>query len=193
MVQKRRKRGFTLLEVLVVLGIGAIVLAFVAGIGFVLMRGSKTESEYQVMSAVAQDVVRKFSTLPNYTGLNNAMMIASEAISKDRIVDQTNSLISHPFDDNGRIYLGYNGANPRQWVLIYQNLPASVCIELTKRFRPDNLSSLYITTTAITPAANGATTLPGSGAILANDPNFVSLTNTACSQATNVHIAWVLR
>lgn len=170
-LRTRKQRGFTLIEMVVVLALIA------AGIGFIISRSSsasqtsKVQAEVGNLQSVTTKVKSTFASRPNYTGATTAFLLAQGAFPTSMVNGAT---VVNTWGGNVTVAAGAGNTSVD---ITYAGVPSASCIELvaassrnfnevtvgaTKTMNGAAVADLTATQTACTAAATASITFNAS-------------------------------
>ncbi len=116
---KDRQSGFTLLELLLVVGVGALLL--IGGIATyrLVTEGNKVSDGTRLLLQIKQEAQNLYQNQSSYDGISTAVMIGLGAIPDSG---------KHPF--NGDITVEPSGTNDSNFTVTFEDVPENPCIKL---------------------------------------------------------------
>jgi prepilin-type N-terminal cleavage/methylation domain-containing protein len=177
MAAKRRKRGFSLLELAMVMGIGVLIAVGVM-MFFTQANTSKNTQEALTQVAAIQQAARSlYGGQPVYTGLVNKVLIDTKALPIKMVNGTTGlrnafsgAVVVAAADSGGGTASGFS--------VSFAGIPQDACVKMAASDLGRGLYSVQV---------GGTTRTAGSSAPPPFDPASAA---TACSAATNT-IIWI--
>jgi major structural subunit of bundle-forming pilus len=177
MVAERRKRGFSLLELAMVMGIGVLIAVGVM-MFFTQANTSKNTQESLTQVAAIQQAARSlYGGQSNYNGLTNTILISTKALPIKMVRGTTElrnafsgAVIVTASDSGGGADSGFS--------VSFAGVPQDACAKMASFDLGRGLYSIQV---------GGTTRTAGSGTPPPFDPGSAA---TACSAATNT-IVWI--
>ncbi len=149
--KNNRQAGFTLLELLLVVGVGSLLL--IGGIATyrLVTEGNKVSEATRLLLQIKQEAQTLYSNQQDYNGLSNAVLQGLGVLP-----DSGN----HPF--NGAITVVPNGT---QFDVTFAAIPGSACVKLGRAITdPDDVAALNVAGGGVDSATLIADLVGGCGA-----------------------------
>jgi major structural subunit of bundle-forming pilus len=177
MVAKRRRRGFSLLELAMVLALGVLIAVGVMMFYTQANTSRNTQNAIIEVGAIQQAVRSLYGGQSTYTGLNNTILVNTKALPA-RMVSGTNGLRNafsgaitvEPANSGGGTSSGFS--------VKFEAVPQDACTKLAAQDLGRGVYSVTVGSTTRT---------AGSGTPPPFDPGSAA---TACADATNT-IVWI--
>lgn len=146
----KRKKGFTLTEVILTLGVAAIIISAVMLIYPKVSLNEKTNKELQNIVSLSTSVRSMFSGVNNYTQLDKVVAPTAWAISanlfpENMLKPNNNTQAYNSF--GGEVFLspsaatqGTDGTWGNTFKITYTNVPAESCVRLVSSQAPNLLA-----------------------------------------------------
>ncbi len=177
MVAKRRRKGFSLLELAMVLALGVLIAVGVMMFYQQANTSRNTQNAVIQVGAIQQAIRSLYGGQPNYTGLANSILVSTKALPANMVsgTDVIRNAFSAavtvaPADSGGGADSGFS--------VTFEGIPQDAC---TKMAAQDLGRGLYSET------VGGTTRTAGSGTPPPFDPASAA---TACATAVNT-ITWI--
>ncbi len=176
-----RRRGVTLIEsvLFVSIGLGLIV----GGIVFFQQANdaSRTNDVVRNISNISNEVRAFYRTQPDFTGLNNDVIVAAGVVPKTLTVTAVDAGADTIANEFAGTYAIAPGSDTQTFVLTTTNVPQAVCTRIaTKDASGNGPVGAFINSISITPK-DGAATSYGSSTTAVTAANAAA----GCSAATN--------
>lgn len=159
----KRQRGFTLVEVAMVLAIAALLIAGVMLFFNNASQARQTNDALQEVAAVQQTVRSLYSGQPDYTGLDTAIVASSKQLPA-KWANTTSSTVSNPFGSSVTI-AATSSAN--QFMLTFNGIPDAACSKMVTMDMGTGMAALQVgsagsvTARAMTPSEANAACIGG--------------------------------
>lgn len=165
---KKTQKGFSLLELLLVVAVGAILILAGLAIYRNISQNTQINEATRLVNVIKQETQRIFQGEPDYTGLTNTILTNADAVPP-RYTSGA-GVITSPFDT--AVTLAPTAAPSLEFTLTMAAVPTAACIKLGLEFTDDDpdFQSLSIG------GANVATT--------------VAAVDGACAGAATVDMIW---
>lgn len=141
--RKQKQSGFTLLELLLVVGVGALLL--IGGIATyrLVVEGNKVSEATRLLLRIKSEAQNLYANQADYNGLNNALLQNLDVLPPSS---------DHPFNDAITVQPANGNA---QFSVTFANVPETACVKLGRQITdPDDVDSLNVA-----PAGVDSTTL----------------------------------
>lgn len=171
---KKKSKGFTLVEVGIVVAIGLLLLAGLAGANRIVA-GTKANDEIGELKVAATNLQKSFSAANNFTGLTETVARNLKVFS-DSMNSTANAtdLISRWNTDMGLVALAATATQPPVAVIQVASVPSYECTSII----PQVAGEFYAV--QVTAGAAAVTAPVAAGAIpVANSATFVKTTTAA--------------
>lgn len=167
-VMKQRQRGFSLIELIVVVAILGLAAAAIISRSASTSQSTNIQTESQNLQSIVGKAKSVFAGRPNFNGATTAYMLANGAFPTSMV---NGNNVSHSW--NGAVTVA-PGANPTTLDITYAAIPTAACIEfVSSQSRP------YV---EVTVAGNAVK----NGAQVAD----TALTQAACESAATVDVVF---
>ncbi len=174
--RQRKESGFSLLELLLVVGVGALLL--LAGIGTyqLVTSGSTSNEAIRLIATVKQQTQRAFQGQQTYgaAGANLVPTLIAMQAFPSGVVNPAGTAAIDPW--GGTMTITAAGAGGANFAIALPTVPTSACIQIGTAFTENDTDFVSLVV--------GGTTF--------NVGNPISTANltTACSSAANVTMTW---
>lgn len=168
-ITRKAQRGLSLLEIMIGLGIVAIIAIVAVGAATSARGSAQVSAESQNLQLITTKVKSTFAARQNFSGISNAMLIAQRGFPS-QMVSGTNVL--HSWD--GAVTVA-PGAGNTSVNVTYAGVPTAACIELVNA-TARSFNTVTVGSTVVKTATQ--------------DNNDVAATTTACGAASAVNIIW---
>lgn len=177
LVRNRQKEsGFSLLELLLVVGVGALLL--LAGIGTyqLVTSGSTSNEAIRLIATVKQQTQRAFQGQQTYgaTGTNLVPTLIAMQAFPSGVVNPAGTAAIDPW--GGTMTIASAGAGGANFAISFPTVPTSACIQIGTAFTENDTDFVSL-------VVGGTTFNVGNPITTAN-------LTTACSGAANVAMTW---
>ena len=163
---KKRQRGFSLIELIVVVAIVGLVAAAVISRSASTQQSTQIQTESQNLQSIVGKAKSVFAGRPNFNGATTAFMLANGAFPTSMV---NNNVVTHSW--NGAVTVA-PGANPTTLDITYAAVPTAACIEfVSSQSRP------YVEVTVAGTAVKNGAAVADTGA-----------TQAACESAATVPV-----
>lgn len=155
----KNKKGFSLLELLLVVAVGAILLLAGLAVYRNVTENSRVNESVRLLNVTKQETQRLLQGEGSYpagsTGNLNSLLIDANAIPADRLVGTT---IRTPY--NGDVNVT---GNSRTFTISFAEVPEAACIKIGQVFSTNDSDFVQMTVGGTEPAqgANGTYTAVG--------------------------------
>jgi prepilin-type N-terminal cleavage/methylation domain-containing protein len=146
------QHGFTLIEALVVMIVGVVILAAAAaGIGKLLRSSEISETASDIMQ-ISANIRNLRGAAHGYEYLNNMVAKRYKAIPANMSQDASTDTITNLW--GGDVLIGPDADNNEAFFILYTQVPAEACQQLTLKLRGASWSSVTAGHTLITPKSS---------------------------------------
>lgn len=150
-LQNKTTKGFSLLELLLVVAVGAILILAGLAIYRNITNSTQTNDAVRLLNVIKQEVIRAYQGQSGYgTGSLELMLANMDAIPAGSL--EGNEIVTPYLSGANSTAVVANGATFR---VTFNDMPQDACIRLFTSFTPDDkeLSGFFMGTTAV-PLAN---------------------------------------
>lgn len=137
--KNNRQAGFTLLELLLVVGVGALLL--IGGIATyrLVTEGNKVTDSTRLLLQIKQEAQTLYQNQADYSGLDETVLQGLGVIPDSQ---------RHPF--NGDITVASSGGADETFDVTYAGIPDSACVKMGRAITdPDDVAGLDVGGTAV--------------------------------------------
>lgn len=139
----QNNKGFSLTEILLVIGIAATVIIATFIAYRVAFSSSNVNSEVKIAGQIAQDITEMYAMAPNYGGIDTDSVIQNGLVPSERVPGgySTGNKIIHNLSSDGEGVIEVDSVtdsnstnNSGQYLRIqFTNVPSKECIDLSKQ------------------------------------------------------------
>lgn len=182
-----RQSGFSLLELLLVVGVGALLLLAGLATYRLVTEGNNVNAATQLLNTLKTQVQRTFQSQGGYYVGGDGQDLVPILTNSGAFPSGTLNLAGVPIDPWGQvIVIEQEGANGEAFEITISNLPQSACLKLGQAFDPirdPDVAQVTIGTQDFVPEANPATdpvvsNISDVNAACSNDPEANDITYT---------------
>ena len=130
---KKIKKGFTLTEVLLVLGVAAIIIMLIFLVLPKVLSASKSSQDIKNLTSLQNSIHEIYGSQASYNGVSADVLLKARAIPENMLANpaQSNSDIINAF--SGKVFLGQviNGFS-----IAFANIPPDACVKMVTAVAP---------------------------------------------------------
>lgn len=130
---KNFKKGFTLTEVLLTLGLAAIIIILIFMVLPKVLSASKSSQDIKNLTTLQSAVREIYRGQASFNGVSADVLLKAKMIPENMVLNpaQANTDIINAF--NGRVYFGY-GQNT--FFIAFANIPPDACVKMVTAVAP---------------------------------------------------------